>query len=127
MAMGKGMEAITGGVCVATTHRVIAPAAGEGSRFSIPFFQGVSYDTRYESIEIPEEVKKLKRGVVKGDAETSPKPGDFRLLGEATLVNRVKVWLIFLSFLSFFFFFAFSNVNTCKENPLKIKSQNSVY
>lgn len=90
VAMGKGMEAITGGVCVATTHRVIAPAAGEGSRFSIPFFQGVSYDTRYESIEIPEEVKKLKREVVKGDAETSPKPGDFRLLGEATLVNRVK-------------------------------------
>lgn len=90
VAMGKGMEAITGGVCVATTHRVIVPAAGEGSRFSIPFFQGVSYDVKYESIEIPEQVKRLRREVVKGDAESSPKPGDFSLIGEATLVNRVK-------------------------------------
>jgi len=39
VAIGQGMEALTGGVCASTTHRVLSPAAGAGARFSIPFFQ----------------------------------------------------------------------------------------
>ncbi|CAL5874385.1 uncharacterized protein PFLUO_LOCUS8681 [Penicillium psychrofluorescens] len=38
----QGFEAITGGVCAATTHRVLAPT--QRARFSIPFFLGVRLD-----------------------------------------------------------------------------------
>lgn len=31
VAMGQGLEAMTGGVCVATTHRVLSPVAGKCS------------------------------------------------------------------------------------------------
>ena len=30
VAMGQGLEALTQGVCVSTTHRVLSPAAGSG-------------------------------------------------------------------------------------------------
>lgn len=40
VAIGQGLEALTQGACRSTTHRVLSPAAGEGARFSIPFFQG---------------------------------------------------------------------------------------
>lgn len=39
VAIGQGLEALTGGVCASTTHRVLSPEAGKGARFSIPFFQ----------------------------------------------------------------------------------------
>nr|POE79743.1 putative iron/ascorbate oxidoreductase [Quercus suber] len=45
VAIGQGLEAITGGVCASTTHRVLSPEAGKGARFSIPFFQGVGSST----------------------------------------------------------------------------------
>ncbi|RAO66510.1 uncharacterized protein BHQ10_002522 [Talaromyces amestolkiae] len=38
----QGFEAITGGLCPATTHRVIAPTTS--TRYSIPFFQAVRLD-----------------------------------------------------------------------------------
>lgn len=40
VAIGQGLEALTQGACRSTTHRVLSPAAGQGARFSIPFFQG---------------------------------------------------------------------------------------
>ncbi|KAK0977229.1 hypothetical protein LTR91_013383 [Friedmanniomyces endolithicus] len=40
VAIGQGLEALTGGVCASTTHRVLSPAAGAGARYSIPFFRG---------------------------------------------------------------------------------------
>lgn len=46
VAIGQGLEALTGGVCASTTHRVLSPEAGKGARYSIPFFQGVSYDAK---------------------------------------------------------------------------------
>lgn len=33
VVIGQALEAITGGVCAGTTHRVISPRAGEGPRY----------------------------------------------------------------------------------------------
>jgi len=90
VAMGQGLEAITGGVVSSTTHRVSSPAAGLGPRFSIPFFQGVSYDAAFESMEVPEDVRKLKQKVIGNEIEMTFRKDMFDRLGEATLTNRVK-------------------------------------
>ncbi|OBT67016.1 hypothetical protein VE03_04500 [Pseudogymnoascus sp. 23342-1-I1] len=96
VAIGQGMEALTGGVCTSTTHRVLSPAPGTGARFSIPFFQGVSYDATFESMEVPEELRELRRAVLersggrRDDVEFTFRVGRYRHLGEATLRNRVK-------------------------------------
>jgi isopenicillin N synthase-like dioxygenase len=92
VAIGQGLEALTQGVFKSTTHRVLSPAAGQGARISIPFFQGVSYHARFEEMAVPEEVKRLKRrqeGAV-DDVEFTFQPGRWGHLGEATLYNRVK-------------------------------------
>lgn len=47
VAIGQGMEALTQGVAQSTTHRVLSPQRGMGARYSIPFFQGVSYDATF--------------------------------------------------------------------------------
>jgi len=104
VAIGQGMEALTQGVCVSTTHRVLSPPAGEGARYSIPFFQGVRGSTTFEELEeigvgrVPEGVRELRRRVVEraggtrlDDVEfTFRTGGRARTLGEATLRNRVK-------------------------------------
>jgi hypothetical protein len=103
VAIGQGLEALTQGVCVSTTHRVLSPAAGSGARFSIPFFQGVKLDAEFEDLEtvgvgaVPEEVKAQRRRVVEqnggriDDVEfTFRRGGVAKTLGEATLRNRVK-------------------------------------
>ncbi|PFH60337.1 hypothetical protein XA68_11114 [Ophiocordyceps unilateralis] len=103
VAIGQGMEALTQGVCVSTTHRVQSPAAGSGSRFSIPFFQGVSFDSDFEELEtvgvgvVPEGVRAQRRAIVErnggrlDDVEFTFRKGSAaRTLGEATLRNRVK-------------------------------------
>lgn len=103
VAIGQGMEALTRGVCVSTTHRVLSPPAGEGARYSIPFFQGVRGDTEFEELEtvgvgeVPGEVREQRRRVVErnggrlDDVEfTFRVGGKARTLGEATLRNRVK-------------------------------------
>ncbi|KAF2236072.1 naringenin 3-dioxygenase [Viridothelium virens] len=97
VAIGQGLEALTGGVCASTTHRVLSPLPGEGARYSVPFFQGVSYDAVFESVEVPEGVRELRRGVLKelggsrrDDVEFTFVKGRWGHLGEATLMNRVK-------------------------------------
>ncbi|KAL9048709.1 MAG: hypothetical protein Q9162_007592 [Coniocarpon cinnabarinum] len=96
VALGQGLEAITDGVCASTTHRVLSPESGLGPRYSIPFFQGVSFDAQFESMDVPEEVRKLKRenleksGGRRDDVEFTFVKGRWRSLGEATLMNRVK-------------------------------------
>lgn len=111
VALGQGLEAITGGVVTSTTHRVLSPEAGEGPRYSIPFFQGISYDAEFCQMDVPEEVRELKRQVLARAKEEKGEGGNekevemtfrkdlFGRLGEATLWNRVKV--------SFWFFFCF--------------------
>ncbi|UNI23534.1 hypothetical protein JDV02_009353 [Purpureocillium takamizusanense] len=104
VAIGQGMEALTQGVCVSTTHRVLSPAAGSGARFSIPFFQGVRYDADFDELEtvgvgaVPDEVREQRRRVVAraggrrvDDVEFTFRKGAVaKTLGEATLRNRVK-------------------------------------
>ena len=107
VAIGQGMEALTQGVCMSTTHRVLSPAPGSGPRFSVPFFQGVSLDAEFDELndfengggvgKVPEEIKKLRRLVVErnggrlDDVEFTFKGGDIaKTLGEATLRNRIK-------------------------------------
>ena len=96
VAIGQGMEALTQGVCQSTTHRVQSPSRGSGARYSIPFFQGVSYDASFESMEVPEHVKKLREDVLArrggrlDDIEFTFIKGKWKSLGEATLMNRIK-------------------------------------
>ncbi|KAL8905804.1 MAG: hypothetical protein Q9207_002417 [Kuettlingeria erythrocarpa] len=97
VAIGQGLEALTHGVCVSTTHRVLSPAVGEGSRFSIPFFQGVSYDATFESVDVPEDVQEAKEELVgkmggerTDDVEFTFTKGRWAHLGEATLTNRIR-------------------------------------
>lgn len=103
VAIGQGMEALTQGVCTSTTHRVLSPPAGEGPRFSIPFFQGVRGDAEFEDLEtvgvgqVPEAVKEQRRRVLEAnggrldDVEFTFRGGGVaKTLGEATLRNRVK-------------------------------------
>lgn len=96
VAIGQGLEALTGGVCASTTHRVLSPAAGAGARFSIPFFQGVSYDAKFESMDVPDNVRALRAEILareggrRDDVEFTFVKGRWNHLGEATLMNRVK-------------------------------------
>ncbi|KAK3336731.1 hypothetical protein B0T19DRAFT_48737 [Cercophora scortea] len=104
VAIGQGLEALTQGVCVSTTHRVLSPPAGEGARFSIPFFQGVRMATEFDDLErvgvgrVPERVKDQRRAVLArnggkrlDDVEFTFRGGGVaKTLGEATLRNRVK-------------------------------------
>lgn len=97
VAIGQGLEALTHGVCKSTTHRVRSPQAGLGPRYSIPFFQGVSYDATFESVDIPAEIlamrdERLKQrgGTRIDDVEFTFTKGRWAHLGEATLVNRIK-------------------------------------
>jgi isopenicillin N synthase-like dioxygenase len=96
VAMGQGIEAVTQGVCASTTHRVLSPAPGSGPRYSIPFFQGVSLDATFDSMDVPEEAKELRRKVIaknggrQDDVEFTFKKGKYKHLGEATLMNRIK-------------------------------------
>ncbi|KAK3635997.1 hypothetical protein LTR56_014373 [Elasticomyces elasticus] len=96
VAIGQGLEALTGGVCASTTHRVLSPATGAGARYSIPFFQGVSYDAQFESMDVPDLVRALRKDVLdqqggrKDDVEFTFVKGRWNHLGEATLMNRIK-------------------------------------
>ena len=97
VAIGQGLEALTHGVCKSTTHRVLSPEAGLGPRLSVPFFQGVSYDATFESVDVPPEILAMrderltKRGGKRiDDVEFTFTKGRWGHLGEATLVNRVK-------------------------------------
>ncbi|CAG8983033.1 hypothetical protein HYALB_00010160 [Hymenoscyphus albidus] len=107
VAIGQGMEALTQGVCMSTTHRVLSPAPGTGARYSVPFFQGVSLDAEFEELNdlengggvglVPEEIRRMREEVVRrnggrlDDVEFTFKGGTgLKTLGEATLRNRVK-------------------------------------
>ena len=96
VALGQGLEAITDGVCASTTHRVLSPKAGLGPRYSVPFFQGVSFDAQFESMDVPDAVRQLKQmaleknGGRKDDVEFTFVKGKWKSLGEATLMNRVR-------------------------------------
>ncbi|KAJ5115509.1 Oxoglutarate/iron-dependent dioxygenase [Penicillium alfredii] len=89
----QGFEAITGGICAATTHRVIAPTSR--TRYSIPFFLGVRLDLTLEQLKesaahivrcIPVSDDKKKRAVDVPSEFLSPL---YSCFGEAHLRNRI--------------------------------------
>ncbi|KAK7206856.1 hypothetical protein BZA70DRAFT_275208 [Myxozyma melibiosi] len=92
VVIGQGLEALTRGVCVSTSHQVISPPAGSGARYSVPFFQGVSYDAKFGEMDLPESVLKLKNELRqnKDNIEMTFRHDMFDHIGEATLLNRVK-------------------------------------
>ena len=93
VAIGQGLEALTQGVCKSTTHRVLNPGRGQGARFSVPFFQGVSYDATFESVNVPERIRAMQRRAAverKDDVEFTFQKGRWGHLGEATLWNRTR-------------------------------------
>lgn len=97
--IGRSLEALTGGVCTATTHRVsLRPENFEdgeggslGPRFSFPVFQGVSLDLSNKiSLEIPQHIRALvKDDKVKSDAEATFNEMFRGSIGEGTFVARV--------------------------------------
>ncbi|KAJ6157819.1 Oxoglutarate/iron-dependent dioxygenase [Penicillium chermesinum] len=98
--IGRALEAMTGGVCTATTHRVSllkknfvdSKGASLGARFSFPVFQGVSPDLSADKITlvVPQHIRDLvKDAKVKSDAEATFNQMFKRNLGEGTLVARV--------------------------------------
>ena len=64
----------------------------------MPFFQGVSYDATFESVDVPEEIlemsKRFKDANARVDGEDKVEftfeKGKWGHLGEATLVNRIR-------------------------------------
>jgi isopenicillin N synthase-like dioxygenase len=93
VAIGQGMEALTDATCSSTTHRVLSPRKGEGPRYSIPFFSGVSYDSTFEAMDVPEHVLQLRdeaRRARKDDVEFTFVKVWCNHLGEATLMNRIR-------------------------------------
>lgn len=105
VSIGQSMEALTQGVCVATTHRVLSPAAGTGARFSMPFFQGVRLDADFDELEmvgigaVPEEVREQRREVIErnggrvDDVKFSLRKGAVaKKVGEALLRIRVMAY-----------------------------------
>jgi isopenicillin N synthase-like dioxygenase len=80
--IGRSLQALTGGVCTATTHRVVlspenfVDAKGHdlGPRYSFPIFQGVKVDMEGEDINlnIPGHIKDLvKDEKVRSEAEAT--------------------------------------------------------
>ncbi|KDQ17215.1 hypothetical protein BOTBODRAFT_648452 [Botryobasidium botryosum FD-172 SS1] len=60
--IGKGLETVTQGVTLATSHRVISPPVGSPARYSIPFFQNISLTVRLGEmrLDLPDHILKLK-------------------------------------------------------------------
>lgn len=98
--IGRALEALTGGICTATTHRVSlreeqyldADGNSMGPRFSFPVFQGVSPDLSADKISlvIPAHIRDLvKDDKVKSDAEATFNEMFRTNIGEGTFVARV--------------------------------------
>ncbi|KAJ5921635.1 hypothetical protein N7454_009109 [Penicillium verhagenii] len=89
----QGFEAITGGICAATTHRVIAPTSR--TRYSIPFFLGVRLDLTLEQLK--QSAAHIVRQIPASDDQrkrTADVPSEFlsplySCFGEAHLRNRI--------------------------------------
>lgn len=78
--IGRSLQALTGGVCTATTHRVnLSPenfvskeGAPLGPRYSFPVFQGVRTDLEDNSVKVPQHIRDLvKDEKVRSEAEAT--------------------------------------------------------
>lgn len=98
--IGRSLQALTGGICTATTHRVnLSPSnfissSGKtlGPRYSFPIFQGVQIDLTKDKIDlkIPQHVKDLVRDEkVRSEAEATFNKMFGENVGEAVLISRI--------------------------------------
>ncbi|OJJ45249.1 hypothetical protein ASPZODRAFT_69380 [Penicilliopsis zonata CBS 506.65] len=98
--IGRALEALTRGVCTATTHRVslrpenFVDAQGNplGPRFSFPVFQGICLDLSSDSLalKIPTHIADLvKDEKVKSDAEATFNSVFRGNIGQGTLIARI--------------------------------------
>jgi isopenicillin N synthase-like dioxygenase len=97
--IGRSLEALTQGVCVATTHRVnLKPAQYLGAdniplgkRLSFAFFQHVALDVTKEDmrVELPPHILAFRENDVKSDAETFFNDLFDGPAGEALLTNCI--------------------------------------
>lgn len=97
--IGRSLEALTKGVCVATTHRVsltLRQFLGPdniplGTRLSFAFFQFLDLDVTRDdmSLELPPQILQLREVDVKSDAETFFDDIFNGPVGEALLINLI--------------------------------------
>ncbi|KAJ5334642.1 hypothetical protein N7452_007045 [Penicillium brevicompactum] len=99
--IGRSLEALTQGVCVATTHRVNLTCnqysgnqsgSGQlGTRLSFPFFQMFGFDVTQEDIQIniPEHITSLRDASVRSDAESFFADLFKTVIGEAFMINAL--------------------------------------
>ncbi|EXJ89292.1 hypothetical protein A1O3_02358 [Capronia epimyces CBS 606.96] len=98
--IGRALEAVTGGLCKATTHRVNLNAENFvdghgrplGPRYSMPVFQGLSLDLSAKDIrlQIPQHVKDLVQDQeIQTKAERTFNDMFQRKLGEGTFLARL--------------------------------------
>jgi isopenicillin N synthase-like dioxygenase len=98
--IGRSLEALTGGICTATTHRVnlsssnFVSSSGEplGPRYSFPVFQGVQIDLTRDKIDlvIPQRIRELvKDDKVRSEAESTFNAMFGENVGEGVLISRI--------------------------------------
>lgn len=100
--IGRSLQALTGGVCTATTHRVnlspknflAADGTALGPRYSFPVFQGIRTDLEGAdaSLKIPQHIKDLvKDEKVRSEAEATFDKmfGDPESVREAVFISRI--------------------------------------
>jgi len=100
--IGRSLQALTGGVCTATTHRVnlsaknflAADGTSLGPRYSFPVFQGIrtDLDGADASLKIPQHIKDLvKDEKVRSEAEATFDKmfGDSESMREAVFISRI--------------------------------------
>ncbi|KAF4243938.1 hypothetical protein CNMCM6805_010449 [Aspergillus fumigatiaffinis] len=99
--IGRSLEALTGGVCTATTHRVnlrpenfLDPITKQplGPRYSFPVFQGLALDlTRDQmNVDIPSHIRELIKDIqVKSDAEKYLNHIFRGCIGEGSFIARL--------------------------------------
>ncbi|KZO93511.1 Clavaminate synthase-like protein [Calocera viscosa TUFC12733] len=91
--IGKALETATQKVAIATTHRVVSPPKGSGTRYSVPFFQNISLEAKVGgAIEVPKEILELKRA--RGDEVVTDSVNfseyEREVSGHVQLIGRIK-------------------------------------
>lgn len=98
--IGRSLQALTGGVCTATTHRVVlspenfldAEGKSLGPRYSFPVFEGVKTDLEKGQIDlqIPQHIKDLvKDEKVRSEAEATFDKMFGESVREANFISRI--------------------------------------
>jgi isopenicillin N synthase-like dioxygenase len=96
--IGRSLQALTGGVCTATTHRVnlspenfLSPDGTPlGPRYSFPVFQGIKTDGNDNYLQIPQHIKDLvKDEKVRSEAEATFDKMFGESVREAIFISRI--------------------------------------